>query len=80
MITPRLPECHVSVVYRYGLVGHRGPMIAVAGMALAAGAGVLLAALENPNAGNSPRLRKLCTVLLIASGATLAAAGADAIW
>jgi hypothetical protein len=54
-------------------------MIAVAGMALAAGAGVLLAAIENPNAGNSPRLRRLCTVLLIAAGATLAAAGADAI-
>jgi hypothetical protein len=55
-------------------------VIAIVGMALAAGAGVLLAAMESPHVGSSTRLHRLSLALLIASGATLTAAGADAIW
>jgi hypothetical protein len=55
-------------------------VIAFVGMGLAACTGVLLAAMESPHVGSSARLHKLSLVLLVASGATLTAAGADAIW
>ncbi|MFG1609653.1 hypothetical protein [Actinoplanes sp. NPDC049265] len=55
-------------------------MIAFVGMGLAACTGVLLAAMESPHVRSGTRLHKLSLVVLIVSGATLAAAGADAIW
>lgn len=54
-------------------------MIAITAVLLAAGAGVLLAAFESPQARRSPRTVKLSAALLIAGAATATAGLAQAV-